>query len=258
MSTPPDPMDLQLITAAPPELQTVEPRPYSELPRHKPSKGGVVAAAASGKTCVLAAMGLSLTVDKQRLEDKVEATFDCKVKSVFSHWDRATLLIEVSPAIDLDPRVRRSLDSPRCFVMLSSKPAVVPVPESEEVNLRAYVLDPMQDYAGTPEQVARVRRLRRGGWAANGMSSKADSVRTLAEMVESVSSVEWQLCRCPNNPFQVIELSVGRLRLRAQLFFTYNRKEDAATAVRELEGQVVQLGILRVVLRADFFQPGYA
>eukprot|EP00756_Hemistasia_phaeocysticola_P029167 Hpha_TRINITY_DN16212_c2_g1::TRINITY_DN16212_c2_g1_i3::g.13102::m.13102 len=205
---------------------------------------------------VVVAMALPVDANKAKLKREVERVLDCFVTAELSHWDRASVLFEVTPP-RLPHRQKLPITDPKCYLMRSEKPGLRPPPECSTINFRAYVMDPSQDYCGTEEEIELVERLLAGDWQINGISTKAKSVQQLSFLVEEVSGVEWTTVRCPARPYQVAQLFVDRRRLRAQLFIEYQSTADAARALDAIEGHVACIDGYRIVCRADYYESGW-
>eukprot|EP00756_Hemistasia_phaeocysticola_P037423 Hpha_TRINITY_DN16695_c7_g2::TRINITY_DN16695_c7_g2_i3::g.182568::m.182568 len=191
---------------------------------------------------VVVLTGMSIDVDIKKLVEDVEMTFETQVVRWLPVWNKNALLLEFAQQV----LVTKALTIGGTSVVASTSPkrsVELPSP-SRTVNVRVFLLNPVQDYVGTKEEIAKYKKVRKL-W----MSSKCKEVQAIRRLVEEVAESP----KCVILPRR--SRMVSAQRCYTQLLFKYSDTESATRALAQMDGRSGCVSGRRVTVRADFAKP---
>eukprot|EP00756_Hemistasia_phaeocysticola_P033744 Hpha_TRINITY_DN16480_c8_g1::TRINITY_DN16480_c8_g1_i1::g.163785::m.163785 len=197
--------------------------------------------------------GVPVDADMRVLIDQSSALFKAQIVRSLALWNKGAILVEFDRPVVFSSQCNRvTLEGDRGVqIAPSNKPEVQVAASSHTLNVRVFVLDPSQDYHGTPEQVRSYDK-KTQEWS----TSRMQGLHPLRQLIERAGG---EYCKSVIPPKQARMVSrhaePKSQRCYTQLLAKFDDADIATRALSRMDGYRHTLQGFKVVVRAEYAKP---
>eukprot|EP00756_Hemistasia_phaeocysticola_P035335 Hpha_TRINITY_DN16576_c0_g6::TRINITY_DN16576_c0_g6_i1::g.133259::m.133259 len=194
-----------------------------------------------------------LTDDVTILERETEKVLGKRIVRSLPVWNKLAILAELESSITLPSR-RVPIGTRGICALASPKENVRELAMMRTLNVRFFIMHPVLDYKGTPEQIAGYESISEG-WRRQRIKLAPGEDFELGEVLEWEGGERWEELAAPTGAKQFTEQEPPHRRMYVQVFFDYKDIQTATRAAAKADGEVCKLWGQRVVIRTEYAKP---